>query len=409
MLERYRGTMAPERRVNHQNEIETNILAVAPFFPPAILAGGPIRSVEGLIDRLHNEFNFYVLAVNHDLGQTNILPGVHSDGWIKQKHALIRFESDNSFTVKNYRRWITESKASVIYLNTFFSPRFSLLPQMAALLNRGIRPAVVIAPRGSLMREALGLKPLKKRVYFSIYRLLGLHRKVLWHATSNEEAADLRTLFGPHITVIVASQLRANADRTVLPSLEKKVRQLRVIFLSRISPKKNLVFAIERLARINGKVHFTIAGPMEDESYAAECVALARSLPASVTVDFIGTVEHTRVEQVITDHHLFFLPSLAENYGHAIVEALYCSRPVLIGDRTPWHDLDRRGLGHDIPLVDTLAFDRALQQACDQDQEEFVRQIEAMPSAVAELLDETGALEQNRSMFRTAASGASSK
>jgi len=409
MLERYRDFMAPEHPINHHNEISINILVVAPFFPPAILAGGPIRSIEGLVDRLHEEFNFYVLAVDHDLGERNILPGIDSGEWVDQKHASIRFDSDNSFTVKNYRRWITESKASVIYLNTFFSPRFSLLPQIAALLNHGIRPTVVIAPRGSLMREALGLKQLKKRMYLSIFRLLGLHRKVLWHATSNEEATDLRTLFGPHITVIVASQIRATEDGAVLQSLKKSIGELRVIFLSRISPKKNLVFAIERLARINGKVHFTIAGPMEDASYAAECVAFARLLPASVTVDIIGTVEHTRVEKVITDHHLFFLPSLAENYGHAIVEALYCSRPVLIGDRTPWHNLDRRGLGHDIPLADTLAFDRALQQACDQDQEEFNRQIQAMPIAVAELLDETGALEQNRSMFRTAAYGTSSK
>jgi hypothetical protein len=90
------------------------------------------------------------------------------------------------------------------------------------------------------------------------------------------------------------------------------------------------------------------------------------------------------------------------------VEALSCARPVLVGNRTPWHELERRGLGHDLPLADPRAFERALQSACDQEQEAFVRQVGAMPPAVAELLGESAALEQNRAMFRAAANRAES-
>lgn len=409
MLEQYRDAMTSESQRMYPKDVAINVLIVAPYFPPAVLAGGPVRSVAGLVDQLHHDFNFYVLAVDHDFRQTTIFPGVPSGSWTVQEHASVRYESDHAFTLKNYRRWIAESNASVIYLNTFFSPRFSLLPFAAALLVKGTRPTVVLAPRGQLMREALSLKSPKKRVYLAIYRLLGLPRKIMWHATSNEEEADLRILFGSHITVKVASQIRMKADGAEFQPLEKRVGQLRVIFLSRISPKKNLAFAIERLTRVNGEIYFTIAGPMEDEQYMAECVTLAKSLPASVTVEFIGPVEHAQVAGVIAAHHLFFLPSLAENYGHAIVEALSSSRPVLISNRTPWHELARRGLGHDIPLADHRAFEQTLQQACDQNQEEFAKQIEAMPPAVAELLGETVALEQNRSMFRAAAILAKSK
>ena len=382
---------------------------VAPFFPPAVVAGGSIRSLEGLVDQLHNGFTFYVLALDHDANKTSTLRGVVSGRWTEQPNASIRFEPDRRFTFMNYRRWIAETKPSVIYLNTFFSPRFSVLPLIAALLFKSARPTVVLAPRGQLMREALTLNSAKKKVYLAVYRLLGLPRRATWNATSIEEADDLRTLFGSHISIALASEIRTRVDGAELRLPEKRAGHLRVIFLSRISPKKNLTFALERLAHVDGEIQFTIAGPEEDSEYAAECRALVQSLPASITVEFIGPVEHDEVAETIAAHHLFFLPSLAENYGHAIVEALSCARPVLIGSRTPWHELERRGLGHDLPLVDPRAFERALQSACDQDQEAFVHQVGAMPLAVAELLGESAALEQNRAMFRAAAIRAESR
>lgn len=401
-LGQYRGAMTFQAQKQPSGDARPAVLIVAPFFPPAVLAGGPIRSIEGLVDQLHNWFTFYVLAVDHDLKTTNTLRGVVSGRWTEQPNASVRFEPDRRFTFMNYRRWIAETKPSVIYLNTFFSPRFSVLPLMVALLVKGARPTVVLAPRGSLMREALTLKSAKKKAYLAVYRLLGLPRRTTWHATSVEEANDLRILFRSHITIALASQFRTRTDSAELQLPEKRAGHLRVIYLSRISPKKNLAFAIERLAHVDGEIQFTIAGPEEDSEYAADCRALVQSLPASITVEFIGPVEHDEVAETIAAHHLFFLPSLAENYGHAIVEALSCARPVLVGSRTPWHELERRGLGHDLPLTDPRAFERALQLACDQEQEAFVRQVGAMPAAVAELLGESTALEQNRAMFRAA-------
>lgn len=405
----YCGAMNSRPGQRPVSDVRPNVLIVAPFFPPAFLSGGPVRSLAGLVDRLHDEFVFYILAVDHDRQKTSTLRGVFSGRWTGQPYAFVRFEPDRQFTLTNYRRWITETKPSVIYLNTFFSPRFSVLPLVAALLVKGARPDVILAPRGSLSPQSLSLKSTKKQVYLTVFRLLGLPRRVTWQATSSEEVADLRVLFGPHIAIATASNLRTGTDDALLMPPSKCVGQLRVIFLSRIVRNKNLAFALQRLAHVNGKIHFTIVGPKEDTDYAAECTALVQSLPTSVTVDFMGPIEHDEVAVTIASHHLFFLPSLSENYGHAIVEALSCSRPVLIGDRTPWHGLEGRGLGHDLSLADPRAFERALQLACDQDQESFVRQVEAMPLAVDELLGATVALEENRSMFREAAFRAGSR
>ena len=38
----------------------------------------------------------------------------------------------------------------------------------------------------------------------------------------------------------------------------------------------------------------------------------------------------------ISEYNLFVLPTLGENFGHVIIEALTLGIPVLLSDRTPW-------------------------------------------------------------------------
>jgi glycosyltransferase involved in cell wall biosynthesis len=57
---------------------------------------------------------------------------------------------------------------------------------------------------------------------------------------------------------------------------------------------------------------------------------------------------------------LMFMPSRSENFGHAIFEALCAGTPVLIGDRTPWQDLEAAKAGFDIPLPNPAALAAAI-------------------------------------------------
>ena len=51
-----------------------------------------------------------------------------------------------------------------------------------------------------------------------------------------------------------------------------------------------------------------------------------------------------------------FLPTLGENFGHAIAEALAAGLPPVISDRTPWRDLDRHGAGTVLSLEEPGKF-----------------------------------------------------
>jgi glycosyltransferase involved in cell wall biosynthesis len=78
-------------------------------------------------------------------------------------------------------------------------------------------------------------------------------------------------------------------------------------------------------------------------------------------------VPNEQVIQVLQEHHLFVLPTFGENFGHAIFEALLAGKPVLISDKTPWLGLEKKKLGHDLPL-ESAGFDRALRFYASMDQ-----------------------------------------
>jgi glycosyltransferase involved in cell wall biosynthesis len=108
---------------------------------------------------------------------------------------------------------------------------------------------------------------------------------------------------------------------------------------------KNLVFAIEALARVRHPVELDIYGPVDDETHAAACRRAAASAADRLTVRWHGHVPHEEVRGIFSRHDLFLFPTRGENFGHVIFESLAAGTPVLVSDRTPWQDLDAAGVG----------------------------------------------------------------
>jgi glycosyltransferase involved in cell wall biosynthesis len=44
------------------------------------------------------------------------------------------------------------------------------------------------------------------------------------------------------------------------------------------------------------------------------------------------------------------MPTLGENFGHIFLEALAAGCPLMISDRTPWLELEAKGIGWDLSL-----------------------------------------------------------
>ena len=134
-----------------------------------------------------------------------------------------------------------------MYLNSFFSPWFSIAPLVLRRLRSIPTKPVIIAPRGEFSRGALGMRPLKKRVWLFVARRGGLCNDALWQATSDAEARNIhramgnhaRVRFAPELTGVLAPGMRIGSE-----TAEKAPGYARIVFLSRISPMKNLEMAV---------------------------------------------------------------------------------------------------------------------------------------------------------------------
>ena len=125
---------------------------------------------------------------------------------------------------------------------------------------------------------------------------------------------------------------------------------MRVAFLSRICPQKNLLRAIEEMQKAKQSMRFTIYGPVEDRAYWRRCQRALQRLPGNVGWEYAGDVPTEDVQRTLAQHDVFFFPTLGENYGHVIFEALSVGCIPVISDQTPWHQIDACGAGIELPL-----------------------------------------------------------
>lgn len=345
------------------------ILILIDWFDPAYKAGGPIRSTVNFISHLHEDFELFVLTGNRDLGSIEPLPGIVSDSWVDyNKIAQVMYSSKGQLNGKQLLSVIQSLEPDHIYLNSFFSKKFTLLPLW--LKKKGaIRQSIVLAPRGMLKESALAFKSLKKKCFLFLFRMAGIHRLVKFQATDEQEKKDILKNF--HDAEVILAPNLPGPVRDQPAKLIKKKDELKVLFVGRVHPIKNLLYFLTILKNIKNTVTCTIIGMNEDPGYWNQCIKQISELPPSITVNYLGEQAHHRILEEIARHHIFALPTQGENFGHAIFESLSHGRPVLISDQTPWRGLEPQKAGWDIPLAMPAAFTASLETALTWDQQEF--------------------------------------
>jgi len=177
---------------------------------------------------------------------------------------------------------------------------------------------------------------------------------------------------------------------------------LRVCFLSRITPMKNLDFALRVLANVRSDIVFTVYGPNEVLSYWQICERLIAALPANVQVVVGGEVNPSKVKQKLMQQDLFFLPTRGENYGHVIHEALAAGLPVLISDQTPWDEVESRAVGWALPLETVQPFAQRIDAVAGWSVEKVSETSHLARVFARERAVDSAILEENRSLFMNA-------
>jgi glycosyltransferase involved in cell wall biosynthesis len=374
------------------------ILVLVDYYPPAFRAGGPTRSVPGIVTRLAEDFRFRVVTRNRDLGARGPLAGIPTNHWTPGGEAECLYLSPGRSWPGGLWWALRRVKHDILYLNSIFSIGFSLWPLLLRRVRLLPRAALVISPRGELDPGALGLKPRRKRLYLGFVHQLGLLNDAVWHATSSDEGERIKAEFGGRARVAVVPAIpMAVRPSSVRPP--KEVGSLSLVFLGRISKMKNLLYAITALYGARGRIQFDVVGPIEDEGYWRRCQQAAQALPTHIRLRYSGGATPTEVPEILGRHHLFILPSLGENFGHAIVESLVAGCPVLISDQTPWRQLEFRRAGWDLPLSDVREFRRVIERCVDMDAGLFAEWSEGARQLGIEIAAGPGTQAAYRSLF----------
>jgi len=344
-----------------QTNIRLKIMAFVGSYLPGYRAGGPLRSIANMVDQLSDDFEFWIVTLDRDLGDTSPYADIQPNQWQRVGVAMVYYLSPENCTVRGMAKLIKNTPYDALYLNSFFSPIFTIKPLLARRFGWLPNKPVIVAPRGEFSTGAIKLKYLKKYVYVQIAKLFQLYDNVTWHASSAYEAQDIVRVMNESpaaIHVALNLPIRASSNAPIDASIQLKTdgADVRIVFLSRIAPKKNLDYALRVLCKVKACVIFDIYGPAEDTDYWKSCKELMKQVPANVSVNYLGSVHPEQVASIFSHYDLFFFPTRGENYGHVIAEALSVGTAVLLSDQTPWRDLQTDRVGWDIPLEDRDRF-----------------------------------------------------
>lgn len=382
------------------------VLTFVARYLPGYKSGGPVRTIANMVDRLGDEVDFRIVTADRDSFDRTVYPNVVVNEWNVVGKAHVFYTSPTARSMSCLARLIRATPHDVMYLNSFFRPRFTVKPLLLRRFGLIRRRPVIIAPRGEFSEGALSLKKWKKRCYLMLAKTMGHYGDLLWQASSQYEAADIRNTMGKSAQrIVIAPDVPAvpqpancasrSEDRTVS-------NPLRVCFLSRIDAKKNLDYALRVLSQVRVPVQFSIYGAICDEEYWLACQDLFQTFPSHVAVDYRGVIDHAQVVDVLAEHHLFFLPTRGENFGHVIYEALTAGVPVLISDQTPWRDLQSLGVGWNLPLSDMESFRKVIEGQAVLGVEERAAQRQRARDYAVSIADDEEVLAANLALFTKA-------
>lgn len=218
---------------------------------------------------------------------------------------------------------------------------------------------LVVSPRGMLSPAALSFSPWKKRLVWALAQRDAV-AQAAWHATSEDEVEDLR---GFGLTTAPVAVIPNGVDMPSATAVhDPAAKERTVVFLSRVHPKKGLADLVAAWALLEPRRpgwRLVIAGP-DELDHTAALKRQAQALGAGRIV-FPGALYGADRDALMAGADLFVLPTLGENFGIAVAEALAAGVPAIVSKGAPWPGLEANGCGwwtdHGVPALEAALAD----------------------------------------------------
>jgi len=226
----------------------------------------------------------------------------------------------------------------------------------AARAARAKSVPLIISPRGMLAPWSLRRARLKKAVASCVVHPGAFQAAAAWHATSGQEASDIRARGHQQPVFVVPNGVEPEADpERAVSYYRDRVPEIQgrrvLLFYSRFHAKKRVLELMADFADIAKRRpgwHLLVVGIPEQYSVTQlrqEAERLGITERATV-LDGLGAPKPYPVAE------LMVLPTHDENFGQVVAEALCAGRPVITTSGTPWQELNELRAGRCVSLPD---------------------------------------------------------
>ncbi len=337
----------------------------------------------------------YIITHDHEMGVKQRLNGI-SDGWNDRGNCMVLYLNDKSFKYSNFKKTVSEIQPDIIYLQSLFSADY-VIPML--ILAKRMKIPLLLAPRGEVCNGAFR-KKYKKIPYIIVLKVLGLINNIYFQSTSDDEYKGIMKYLTKNKNQIVMLNNIPSIPPAEFPLKTKKRGKAALVFISRITPKKNLITAINFLSNVKREITYDIYGPVEDIKYWNECQKAIDALPPNIKVSYKGIVEHDEIFNTFSLYDGFLFPTFSENYGHVIVEAMLSGCIPVISDQTPWSHIENAHLGWAADLDDKAKFVSAIEAIADYNSEEINRISECLKKYTRDCLKISDLKKEYSRFFR---------
>lgn len=293
------------------------LLHVVPTYFPATRYGGPIFAVHGLCRALARRgHDVHVFTTNVDGGGVSDVP---LDGPVDLDGVQVHYfasELRRLYVSRSMRRALARDAGAfdLVHLHSVF-----LWPTWAAARaarNAGV--PYIVSPRGMLVPELIERKSsLAKRAWIALIERRNLANAAAIHFTARREWDDAARLGVPLPSPFIVP----NGVDLPPPAHEERDERL-LLFLGRVNWKKGLDRLVDAMRLVDARL--VVAGP-DDDGYTATLRARADD-----RVEFRGPVAGAEKDALLRRAAALVLPSISENFGNVVLEAMASATPVIV-------------------------------------------------------------------------------
>jgi glycosyltransferase involved in cell wall biosynthesis len=315
------------------------IIVVVPYYRPAYVYGGPVRSISRLAESLAT------LGNEVSVCSTDANGGKSIDNSLDERHDIAGvgvFYCRRSPLSPAHYFWSAGMASRLRGLLgsadiAYIAGMWTYPGLVGPLLARRLGVPYIVSPRGSLMNWSMNQRGLKKRIYLRAIERAAINGAQAIHCTCGAEVTQLKSWgFSPQVVNIPNPiDVQEWKNPQLLGVLRRRVGIPELapvtIFVGRLHQMKRIVTTVQafaRVARLVADSHLVIAGEGGDCEMATKMYVSEAGLQGRV--HFLGLMSGDAMREVYADADLLILLSHRENFGMVVAEAAAAKVPSLL-------------------------------------------------------------------------------